>query len=469
MTVLVGPRFSRRSLLQRALVWSISAGLLGACAPAPQPTPTPPPAAKAETPKPAQQPKPGTRVVEIRTHDWLQSEEFYGPWWQKFEQEHPNIKVKREWFPRNEMHVKIMTLAATGQVGDVVRINLAPLVSEMRLKGVIQPLDPYIMSDKRWADYDYKQFWPAQIQTYSKEGKLWGLPVVGHPGCLQYYFNKNLIEKAGVKTPPLDGNWTHDDLITIAKATTVDIDKDGRIDQYGLQPCSGVEEGVVAILRAFGGDLYNAEGTKCLLNTPESKAAIAWFADLWHKHKVAYPLELQPNYQETFPGQKVAIVVLTSIAGAINNLVKDKFEWAIAPNPLGPTGKHATQVSSDGIAMSKITKYPEEAWEVIKSYVSKEHGLQRHFAGLGSPGSRYDVWGDPEFHKRQPKLVPIWEVLIKPGELGAWHHPANGRFFEASDAARNILQDVWLGKKKPEEGAEEAYRAVQAIMDKPPV
>ena len=49
-----------------------------------------------------------------------------------------------------------------------------------------------------------------------------------------------------------------------------------------------------------------------------------------------------------------------------------------------------------------------------------------------------------------------------------WSYPINGRFNEADTAMTNILQEVWLGNKKPKEAADEAYKTVQAIMDKDP-
>lgn len=187
---------------------------------------------------------------------------------------------------------------------------------------------------------------------------------------------------------------------------------------------------------------------------------------------MAIPLETNPNYQETFPGGLVAVVVLTAVAGTIKNLVKDKFQWSVAPPPIGPSGKPETQVSSDGIGMSRITKHPGEAWEVIKAYGSKEHGVERHLAGLGSPGSCYDVWTDEKFRREQPLLSSIiYSTLINPRTarpLRPWSYPANGRYFETDAALTNTLQDVWLGKKQPKEAADEAYRTVQAIMDKPP-
>ncbi len=421
-----------------------------------------------------------TGAVTVRMHSWLEDPQdtFWGPTIKKFEQEHPKIKIQKEWFPRNDMHTKELALAATGQIGDVVRVNVAPLISELRLKNVVQALDTHIKSDKNWSDNDQKQFWPGNIATYTEQGQQWGYPMVGHPGALHHYYNVDYLTKKGLPLPPADlekntfdySKWKTDDLVAILKDANT-VGSDGRIATYGILPSTG-GEGTVAVLRAFGGNYYNEDGTKCLINTDESVAGLQFLSDEWNKLKAAVPLSTNPDWTQIFPSQRVAIVVLTAVAGTVTKLVGDKFKWSVAPPPIGPIGKPATQVSSDGIAMSKITKHPEEAWEVIKMCTSKEFGIGRHIAGLGSPGSRYDVWTDPEFKKAEPLLATIiYDNLIDPQKappLQPWSHPANGRYFEADNAMTNILQDVWLGKKKPKEAADEAFKAVQAIMDKPP-
>jgi ABC-type glycerol-3-phosphate transport system substrate-binding protein len=121
--------------------------------------------------------------------------------------------------------------------------------------------------------------------------------------------------------------------------------------------------------------------------------------------------------------------------------------------------------------MSKITKHPQEAWEVVKVYGGKFHGLNRFLVGLGSPGSRDDIWASPEFKAKVPLLVSnIYETMIDPAKappLRPWNHPANARYNETDTAINNIFQDVWLGNKKPADAANEAQKTIQAIMDKP--
>ncbi|HLH72020.1 MAG TPA: extracellular solute-binding protein [Chloroflexota bacterium] len=484
--------FSRRRLLATSvgLVTVSALPLFAACSQAPAP-PTPAPSA-APTSAPASQatataapqattaPATNGQPVTVVLHWWLEDPQntFWGPTIANFEKAHPDIKIEKQWFPRNDMHTKELALAATGQIGDVVRINVAPLVSELQLKGVVQALDNYIKSDKSWSENDQPQFWPANIATYTIKGQQWGFPIVGHPGAIEYFYNIDVLTKNGAPLPPADMDkltfdytkWKQSDfLASLAKAQVVG--SDGRVSTYGILPSLG-GEGTVAVLRSFGGNYYSDDGTKCLINSNESVQGLQFLSDYWNKYKDAVPYDPNVDWTKFFPTGRTTFCVLTAVAGTVTNLVKDKFKWGLAPPPLGPIGKPATQVSSDGIGMSKITKHPEQAWEVMKMCLSKEFGIGRHLAGLGSPGSRYDVWTDPMFKKAEPLLATIiYDNLINPKTappLMPWSHPANGRFFESDNAMTNILGDIWLGKKTPKQAADEAQSTVQAILDKPP-
>jgi ABC-type glycerol-3-phosphate transport system substrate-binding protein len=282
-----------------------------------------------------------------------------------------------------------------------------------------------------------------------------------------------MIQQAGLKMPPADGNWKVEDFITLAKGLTKS--EGGRTTVYGVLPCIG-NEGIVAWLRAYGGDLFDAEGKKCLLNTPEAKQAMRQLASLYTEHKAAQPWAANLNAQELFQGGKVGIAILTSFAAAAwpDQIAKlpNKFEMEVFPNPLGPTGKHASQVSSDGKGVSATTKNPDKAWRVLsRLFTSQPHGLNRFLRGLGSPGSRFDVWDSPEFKQRAPKLQNIAKVLVLPPapEMAPWHHPANGRYFEHEPILTNEFVKVTLGQITSDQYCEDVAKQIQAIMDKPNV
>ena len=501
-------RFSRRQMLQNAalVIGTIpGAAVLAACgggapaaptsAPAPAATtppkpttapaaaPTAAPQAAAPTTAPTAAPQAATKPattgqrVQVRDHDWLQGNpgqqgDWYDAFIAKFEDEHPDIHVEREWFPRADMHAKEVALAATGQLGDLVRINVAPLVSELHIKGILHDLDSLWAGDQKWIANDQKQFWPGNIKTYTRDGKVWGLPVVGHPGAMQYYVNTTMVQKLGLKMPPADGSWSYDDMQALAKGLTQS--SGGRTTVYGISPAIS-NEGIVAFLRAFGGDLFDVDGKKSLLNTPESKAGLKALADLYTSGS-AYPYDPDLNNQDLFQSQKIGMAIMTSFAasawpGQIAKL-PDPFEMDVFPNPLGPTGKHASQVSSDGKGVAMASKVLDKAWIVLSQlYTSQRHGIERFANGLGSPGSRNDVWGSDEFNKIAPKLANIAKVLVLPPapDLLPWHHPANGRYAEHEPILINEFVKVTLGQEDVNTFADDTGKQMQDILDKPNV
>ena len=144
----------------------------------------------------------------------------------------------------------------------------------------------------------------------------------------------------------------------------------------------------------------------------------------------------------------------------------------VVPNPIGPSGKHATQVSSDGKGIAKSTKNPDKAWRVLsRLYTSQRHGIERFANGLGSPGSRFDVWDSDEFRQKAPKLQNIAKVLVLPPapEMAAWHHPANGRFAETEPVLLNEFVKVTLGQLDVDKFADDTAKQIQEIMDRPTV
>ena len=489
-------RLSRRQMLQGAALALGSipgAAILAACGggaqapaapgaatsvPAAAPTSAPASAAAAAT-----QPATGGQRVVIRDHDWIQGNtgqegDWYDGFIAKFEAAHPDIQVSREWFPRNDMHAKELALAATGQIGDTVRINLAPLTAEFQLKGVVRDLNSLYEGDTQWVNNDLKQFWPGNLKTYTINGKLWGLPVVGHPGAVQYYVNTTMVQALGLKMPPADGNWTYDDLLSLAKGLTKS--EGGRTTVYGIIPPvsdATVNEGMVGFLRAFGGSVFDATGKQCLLNTAESKAGLKVLADLYTTG-VAYPWQADISEQipEIFQSQKAAMVIQTSFAASAwpGQIAKrsQPFDMDVFPNPLGTTGVHATQVSSDGKGVTMASKNADKAWIVLSQlFTSQRHGIERFTNGLGSPGSRYDVWDSDEFRQAAPKLANIAKVMVLPPapDMQPWYYPANGRFQEVEPILINEFLKVTLGQMDSDTFADETAKQIQAIMDKPSV
>ena len=95
----------------------------------------------------------------------------------------------------------------------------------------------------------------------------------------------------------------------------------------------------------------------------------------------AYPWDPDLNNQDLFQSQKIGMAIMTSFAASAwpAQIAKlpDKFEMDVFPNPLGPTGKHASQVSSDGKGVSMASKNADKAWIVLsRLYTGTRHGIE---------------------------------------------------------------------------------------------
>src|SRR5262245_43079785 len=160
---------------------------------------------------------------------------------------------------------------------------------EQAQRGVFKPLDDLIKKD---SGFDIKAYLKALIDIMSVDGKVYGLPNVAHYGTNVLYYNKQKMQSAGV-TVPADGNWTLDDFVAASMKT---VDKTN--DVWAFAPEYSIDQYGAFWLREFGGEVLDAAGKKCLLDTPEARAALEWLSDCRAKFQL-----IDDYYRtETAPG-----------------------------------------------------------------------------------------------------------------------------------------------------------------------
>ncbi len=458
-------KFSRRSFLLSSALATVGA-VLAACAPKATPAPTAAPAGQ-PTAAPAAQPKPTpvppTAVpakkepVTIRFHGrvGVQGDHFIERA-RAFEAEHPDIKIKEELIPGDEYHQKIEVLLAGGTVADTFwTVLLAGLYFRYANMGMTLALDDLIAADK----YDLSVFFPTAIEATKFKGKMYGLPWICHPGRVGSFFNKTMYEQEGIPLPPEDGNWDIDDLVEQAKALTKDTNGDGKIDVFGFRP--GTDTWSILIwLRSFGAEIFNEDGTKCVMDSDEGMAAFQFLYDLYHTHKVA------PT-----PEQVVDMMFETGMVANMQSgywgisaraRVGDRFVMGAAPLPKGPAGVMGSMYEFDPICIYSKTKYPKEAFEWVKWLANQETGIR--IAEVGSvPGARPDVWESPRLTK-DPMHNVFKNIMYN---VMPFRGPGNFRGNEVADAIVQGTAPLWLGKATVKEVVPEVTKAVQAVLDKP--
>jgi len=149
------------------------------------------------------------RPVTLRLHARLGPED--DMWAQvlpKLEQAH-NVKVQLEQVSGHVEYIqKLQTLAAGGQLGDVIHVFTGDSTFQIfAANGVLVSLDDFIAADR----YDLGQYYKYCVESCKVDGKYYGLPFKAHPSRCGIFFNRDLFDAAGVKYPTNDS--TYDDLV----------------------------------------------------------------------------------------------------------------------------------------------------------------------------------------------------------------------------------------------------------------
>jgi len=277
---------------------------------------------------------------------------------------------------------------AGGAPPDVFLINYRRYVPYVS-RNAIEPLDAYLARSTRISSEDFYQ---QALTAFTWQDKLMCLPQ--NMSSPVIYYNKALFDANSAPYPARD--WTWDDFLATAQALTLDLDGDGATDQYGL----GIEPTLVRaapFLWMNGGEIVDdpIAPTRLTLDSPASKAALAWFIALQTEHRVtpdAVAEAAESSLSRFINGRLAMYVESRRVVPEFRRI--DLFDWDVAPLP--KRGQPASILHSDAFCMAAATSHKEAAWRFIE--FANTHAGQTILARTGrTVPSRIDLAEDPAF------------------------------------------------------------------------
>lgn len=389
-------------------------------------------------------------VIKIWTpHDFdVRYQDVHKELWQPFEDENPDIEI--QWTRVPDWEQKFRISAAAGQLPDIFAVDgiNVPAYAE---RGLLEPLDRWITSDIR-DDY----FDSAKMEMVWKD-KVYALGLETNAHLM--FYNPELLQRYGYNEPAT--YW--EDLQAMAKKLTIDVDGDGRLDQWAAETWFGRNEGAMYMLSAFiwqnGGSIIDPETGEVVVNQPKTVEAAQWLNDAVNKWGV-FPKAgaVQAGPEGGFIGGKIAM----SWSGPFNfgfyETQYPDFKWEVAPTPYPMNGKRVAGIGGWHFSMFSKSKNKPEAGKVMQ-YIASEAFTEKLAESYGMPVRKAvaEKWG---IHEKYP-----WTVVIDQIAYGR-PRPRHPEYPAITDAVTEAFDKAIFGGMDTQQAFDEAARKIKAAVAK---
>lgn len=360
-----------------------------------------------------------------------------------FEKTHPGINVNI--IHATDYQTKLNIMMAGGTPPDVFYVDASDFARHVD-NGSLLDLTPFIQADP---DLKLADFYPHLLAAFTSNGRLMGIPK-GFTTLVMYY-NQNFFDEEHLKYP--DSSWDWKTFLENCQKLTKPKGSRG-IHQYGVLAGMGFE----AFIYQNRGRILSSDGRQCLLDRPEAMEAIQFLADLRNQYHVC-PTTLEA--QDSPVGLNVGGSAMEFSGRWMVPRLREitKFTWDVAPLPKGKV--RASLLFTVCYSISKDSKHPREAWQLVRFLTGSEGQTMMSQLGLEVP-SRRSVAESPAFKSDlPPRHSDVYLSALDYAVL----LPYNRRWNEIRDQMNSSLDLVWTGDRTVAEGCREATQKINLILE----
>jgi len=299
----------------------------------------------------------------------------------RFEKDHPNVTIKREYISYADYLVKLKAVLAGGEAPDMFQIPWSGEYTELARSGKIVDLTEYLKKG-------FPDFFPNIMKAISVDGKSWSVPL--DLNTLQIAYNKTMFAQMGISVPK-----TRDELVALSKKLA-DKGKFGvALGTKDLWAGADVFFAQVAYTDPTHTKMAQADTGKISWDSPEFQKAAQIVAD-YQKLGVIAPgansMDAFVGAENLFVQQQAAMFypVGNFVTGGITTAVGQNFEWSLFPWP--PLVAGDTALPTGGVAemfvVSKDSKNLDTALEFLR-YMTNDAGKEALVKNDFIPSSTY--------------------------------------------------------------------------------
>lgn len=304
-----------------------------------------------------------------------------------FETANPLITVKLIRDNDASYYDKLTTQITAGKGPDLARVE-PPRASQFIAAGWALPL-----GDSAGSKDD---FFPASLESVTKDGKLYGVPV--DLSALALFYRTDLFEAAGIDNPPTTWEEFAADAQKLTSGDTHGVGLFGGWGGFEFYPW----------LWQAGAEVLNEDQTEAVFNSPDAVRALQLWVDL---QKTSMPDGMATATEDDLKGPFVSgnLAMMTSGPWMIPSMKTAGIDskWAVAPLP--EDQQAATVLGGLDLLVLKNTEHADAAKTFVKWLM--QDSVQKEWASaLGYIPVKSTLYEDPTF-RDDPYVSAFADVL----------------------------------------------------------
>jgi multiple sugar transport system substrate-binding protein len=367
----------------------------------------------------------------------------------RFEEEHPNVTITLESFEYDLFIQTLQTSMPAGTEGDIM---------EMFGSWVCSYADRLAEMPETVMSYGEAKelFYPAPLDGYYCEGKLYGLPNEFNIENGAVLVNPAMYDTAGLEYPP---EWnTMEDLLADAQALTQSDGDVMTVSGFHFVSGDGLAFQFLAGILQRGGEYWKPDGSGLQFDTPEARETLEDMKSWVDEWQVTDPFLFngESNWVgDSFFSNQVAIGFIGPwiVPVGLEEYTDMDFDYLSLPNYAGDKHYFAADAGW-GKLVSPNCEYQDIAWEFVKFATANEDNAKSWNIGTGTIPALKSVAADPTLLDEAPWFEASLEVL----EYGRYIGPLPDRDLFWYD----IVYPHILGVLQETETVDEALVAIDA-------
>ena len=311
-----------------------------------------------------------------------------------FQAQNPGVKVLYRQFSYEDYERSLIDALAAGTGPDIVMIHNTWLPKHgdkllalpSKIPGQKQPL---------LTIQDYKNsFVDVAFQDFTFNNQIYGLPL--YVDTLALFYNKDILNGAGITRPPQDWDEFNSDVETITR-----LDGSGQISQSAaaigaarninrstdLLSALMIQTGV----RMTDADNKSASFAGLVNNTAVGESALKYYTDFANPSVRAYTWNDVQHYSvDAFIEGKTAMMFNYSHEAGVLKNKASRLNFGVAPMPQVSRTDVKNYANYWGAGVSAKSKFPNEAWKFV-AYLASKEGAQSYLSATLRPSARRDL------------------------------------------------------------------------------